>query len=263
LAVLPPDTAFVLATPPALHFEQSRLVIDAGRDLIVEKPAFVTEKQVRQIARQCKNAGTVIVEGFMHRHSALFGRFTDFWETHIGSVEALKADFIIPGAPPGTFREGSDIASAGLYDIGCYVVSLLADLRLPLAALSLRRVESPGMADREIVELSGILAGIRVSARIGMGRVYENRVELHTTEGAVTRFSPFFFGRAAERSIERELEGGFDRQTFTEGDAFQAMFAVPRSTWAESQAERLERMIAVATCLESMGRSLLASREGR
>ena len=43
VAALPADTAFYIASPPTVHFEQAMAALEAGRDVIVEKPAFVTE----------------------------------------------------------------------------------------------------------------------------------------------------------------------------------------------------------------------------
>src|SRR4051794_10368864 len=44
LSALPSDTVFVIATPPAIHFDHAMLAINAGRDVFVEKPAFVTKR---------------------------------------------------------------------------------------------------------------------------------------------------------------------------------------------------------------------------
>jgi predicted dehydrogenase len=253
LAGLPADTAFVIATPPSLHFEQACTAIAAGRDVIVEKPGFVTERDAREIARRCEAAGSVLVEGFMHRHTLLFERLMNFWELNRSRVRALSIAFLVPSLPAGTFRQAGTIESSSLYDIGCYGLSLLADLKLPLADLQLAQAD-------EAIDLAGRIDGIDVTLRIGVAEAYENSVELHLEDGTVTRFSPFFYGRPAEKRIETRTEGKAEQEALADVNGFRAMFDVPRSAWRAGQAARLARMIEVTRRLEQLGADLAARR---
>jgi predicted dehydrogenase len=253
LAALPGDTAFVIATPPALHFEQAAMAIAAKRDAIVEKPAFVTERDAREIARRCEAAGLVLVEAFMHRHTLLFARLLAFWEAKRERIRALAIAFVVPSLPAGTFRQAGTIESSSLYDIGCYGLSLLADLNLPLDGLHLAR-------GGEAIDLAGRLDGIDVTLRIGVAASYQNSVELRTDDGTVTQFSPFFYGRPGDKRIETRTEGTAGQEIFADVNAFEAMFDVPRPVWQASQAARLARTIAVSRRLEQLGADLAAWR---
>jgi predicted dehydrogenase len=255
LAALPSYTVFVIATPPALHFQQELSAIEAGRDVIVEKPAFVTEREASEATRRCEEMGTLLIEGFMHRHTILFQRLLDFWQSNRAEVEALDTAFLIPALPPGTFREESAIGSSVLYDIGSYLLSLLRDMELPLDDLRLTHVDSSGAA-REAIELTGDLSGIDVSARIGVADDYENWVELRMKDGATARFSPFFYGRPGNRTIEIHRDGVVEQESLADGNAFEAMFRVPRSEWRASQPARLAQMVAVTRRLEALGEQL-------
>jgi predicted dehydrogenase len=255
LAILPADTAFVVATPPSLHFEQVSMAIAAKRDVIVEKPGFVTEQDAREIARRCEAAGSVLVEAFMHRHTLLFARLLAFWEANRERVRSLAIAFVVPSLPAGTFRQADTIESSSLYDIGCYGLSLLADLNLPLDGLHLAR-------DGKVVGLAGRLDGIDVILRIGVADAYENMVELCTDDGTVTQFSPFFYGRPGDKRIETRTAGTAGQETFADVNAFQAMFDVPRLAWRASQPARLARMIEVTRRLEQLGADLAAGRTG-
>src|SRR5271169_3077217 len=59
---LPGDTTFFIASPPALHFAQARLVLQGGYDLFLEKPAFVTRGQAEEIVSLCGAQSAVLVE---------------------------------------------------------------------------------------------------------------------------------------------------------------------------------------------------------
>ncbi len=260
LLALPTDTVFIIATPPALHLQQVRSAVEAGRDVIVEKPAFISAEDARQIAAICQVQGTIVVEGLMHRHTALYRRFVEYWVMHRNRIDALDAVFLIPEVPPGTFRQESLIASSCLYDMGCYVISLLADLLLPLADLRLVHLSHFGQGLEEI-SICGVLDGVKISIKIGVAATYQNVIGLRTRDAVTARFLPFFYGRPGERWVTVGSFGKIKKEVLVEVNAFQAMFLVPRSQWLADQAARSASMIAVATCLEALGHELLAFRQ--
>jgi predicted dehydrogenase len=260
LAALPADTAFVIATPPALHFEQARLAIACGRDVIVEKPAFVTGQQAGHIADLCAATGALLVEAMMYHHTMLHARLMALWRARRDDAVDLSISFLIPANPEGTFRQDGSIASSGLYDIGCYALSLLADLGLPLDDLALVRVDRPGQA-REAIELAGTLDGVKATVRVGISDAYENQVSLGMADGATISCRPFFFGRPGDRRMVTERDGEAREERLTDGDAFQAMLNVPRSTWRESQARRLASVLSVTRRLSALGADLDAWRK--
>ena len=256
---LPADTVFIISTPPTLHFEQVQLAVKAGRDVIVEKPAFVSAHETQEIAALAKDRGIVVVEGFMHRYTLLYRRFLDYWNVHRQRIMALEAAFVIPGVPPGTFRQESTVTSSCLYDIGCYAISLLADVRLPLQGLQLLQGSQPGKAHEEIY-IGGVLGGVEISIRIGVASSYQNLVALRTSDDETARFGPFFYGRPGEKWITLDSRGIVEKELLEDGNAFQAMFAVPRSQLLVDQAARFAQMTEVAECLEALGRDWLAAK---
>ena len=260
LAALPTDTVFIISTPPSFHFEQVRKAVQAGRDVIVEKPAFVLADDARTIAAICQVQGTIVVEGLMHRHTALYCRFIEYWVIHRNQIDAMDAVFLIPEVPPGTFRQESTVASSCLYDMGCYVISLLADLLLPLADLRLVHVSHLGQGLEEI-NIYGVLDGVKISIKIGVAAAYKNFIELRTHQGDTALFCPFFYGRPGERLITLASCGIINKHTLIEFDAFKAMFMVPRSQWLADQADRSARMIKVAASLDALGHELLLFRQ--
>lgn len=259
LEALPPTTVFIIATPPAIHFEQVRAVLEAGRDVIVEKPAFVTAREAREIVVLCQSQGRIVVESLMHRYTALYRRFIDYWNTHRDRIESINVVFLIPDVPVGTFRQESTIASSCLYDMGSYAISLLADLGFPLEGLQLTHVSNFGQ-EQEVINIGGVLNGIAISIRIGMASNYQNVVELTTRDAEIARFWPFFYGRPVERWISREFLGTIEKEVLKEGDAFQSMFMVHRAQWLVGQGERSAQMIEVTASLEALGHDLLALR---
>ncbi|MBL0968880.1 MAG: Gfo/Idh/MocA family oxidoreductase [Brevundimonas sp.] len=255
-ASLPVGTVFVIASPPMAHFGQVAPLLSEGRDVIVEKPAFISRDEVERAGEAAARSGSVLVEAFMQRHTNLHGELVRMWREG-EPVRRIEIEFLIPEMPTvGTFRHGSDIAASSLYDMGCYPLSLLTDLGVPLEQLEVRQVDHAGDPARESVCVGGRLADVEVDIRIGVGPVYANKVVLETRNGDRAGFSPFFYGRAGDRRIE----SGATSRLLPEGNAFEAMFAVERSAWLSDQPARIARMIEVATALERLGGSLATFR---
>jgi predicted dehydrogenase len=259
IAKLTRDTAFFIATPPALHFEQAKLVLQGGFDLFVEKPAFVTRREAEEAVSICNGRSMVLVEAFMHRYTQLYSELLEVWASSRGRVRRIELTFLIPAMPAGTFRSDSHIVSSGLFDIGCYPVSLLADIGLGQAKLAVSEVRFPGNPDKMRIGITGSAGDIAVAIDIGVADAYENSVYLHLDDGETLGFAPFFFGRRADRSVITSSHGETTTRTLHDENAFEIMLARPREVWLRDQAERSAQMIEVASRLEQLAKSVLAA----
>lgn len=249
VAALDRDCAFVIASPPAAHHAQTLAAVQAGFDVIVEKPAFVTEAEVRSVRQAAEANGAILVEAFMHRHAGAHAELLRSWRDQ----SRLEVRFLIPAMPPGTFRLDAALANASLYDIGSYPVSLMADLGLSLDALAIERVEHAGDPARERVRLTSPDADVE----IGVAETYANAVSISDPEGGRIDWSPFFFGRPGPRSVTRtDPSGAVQTETHDEANAFQTMFRTPRGRWAETAAARWDAIAAQTRTLERLAKEL-------
>ena len=83
-------------------------------------------------------------------------------------VAAIDIAFVVPALPTATFRESPEIGASILYDIGCYAISLLTDLGLPLEGLVIAGLDRPNSAD-ELLHLAGQSDGLDVVISVGVG----------------------------------------------------------------------------------------------
>ena len=256
---LPRDTAFFIATPPALHFEQAELVLQGGFDLFLEKPAFVTRGDAERIVALGEDRPVVLVEGFMHRYTQLYSELLAVWAASRERVRAIEISFLIDKMPPGTFRQEPAIASSALFDIGCYPLSLLADIGLGQAGLSVSGLQFAGNPDRTRIHIAGSAGNIEIDIDIGVAGAYANSVRLRMSDGETIAFSPFFYGRTAERTITTSRSGKSAIRTLSDANAFEIMLARPRSAWLGDQAGRSRQMIEVAGRLEGLAQTLSAA----
>lgn len=250
----------IVATPPSAHYVQCMMGVEAGIDVIVEKPAFVTAAEAERVRAAAAASGSLVVEAFMHRHTRLYAKLVALWRERRGDVARISATFLIPRMPTGTFREIDDITASTLYDIGCYPLSLFIDLGLDPTTLSITDVQFPGDPMREAVGLTGFADGVSMAAEIGVGTTYANRVEITFSDGAVVAFEPFFFGRAGLRSITACGPLGVSEEGVEESDAFRTMLSQPLDVLRLDAEAAWMRMILATRQLERLGGQLLARR---
>lgn len=261
LGGLPADTVFVIASPPTSHFGQAMTFLAAGRDVIVEKPPFVTAEEARTAVATAERAGAILVEGFMNRYTATYETFLADWAA--ASPVAVECSFTIPAAPAATFRVESRIGSSNLYDMASYLLAALLDAGLSLEGLSLDGVDQAGEPDRERLHLSGQLGEIAVRAIVGVDTAYVNRLSLTRADGTVLAYEPFFYGRAGPRRLSVAGQGPTRERTIEDEDAFRSMFAIPPRAWRDAQPTHHARMISLTEQLERLGAELGRFRRAR
>jgi Oxidoreductase family, NAD-binding Rossmann fold len=237
----------MIASPPALHAAQAGEVLKAGFDVLIEKPAFVTTSEAEATIAAAQASGALLIEAFMHRHTALHARAMADWAAHRTAIDRIDIAFVVPALPEGTFRGGSEPGGSVLYDFGCYGLSLIVDFGLLLDALALREVAHPGTL-RERLVIGGACDGVEVVIACGVGDAYANTLTLHARSGDRWHYEPFFYGRPGRRSVVTSAE----TEEIGEPDAFRTMFAVPREVWAASAAQRAASLLGVTAALERL-----------
>jgi predicted dehydrogenase len=61
-----------IATPPFLHYEQSKLALEAGKHVICEKPLAVTLEHADELVRLAKAKNRLMVTNLMQRYNPMF-----------------------------------------------------------------------------------------------------------------------------------------------------------------------------------------------
>lgn len=251
---LPADTAFFIASPPTVHFDQAMTALEAGRDVIVEKPAFVTEAEARAAAAAAAASGALLIEGFMNRHTATHRLFLDEWARAVPA--RVVSTFTLPAVPADTFRSDPAVGASNLYDVTSYVLAALIDAGADVSDVTLDQVDEAGRPDRERLHLSGTVGGVEFTALTGVSDAYANEMRLIRSDGAEIVITPFVYGRPGPRRVLRTAGGGTREETIEDVNAFEAMLKVPRAEWRATAATRGAQMIELTRQLERLGRRL-------
>ncbi|GBG97148.1 Gfo/Idh/MocA family protein [Lactococcus termiticola] len=78
-----------IASPNSLHFEHAKLAIEAGHNVIVEKPAFSNPKELAEIIALAESKGKLFFEAARNIHEDAYKKIKDF----LADKEVIGADF--------------------------------------------------------------------------------------------------------------------------------------------------------------------------
>ena len=89
------DLVYV-ATPPTLHKATAIKALQAGKDVLVEKPFAANACEAAEIIAAAK-PGKRVFEAFHYRHHALWRRIVEIMRTRqLGDIKHIEAAFYVP-----------------------------------------------------------------------------------------------------------------------------------------------------------------------
>lgn len=161
------------------HAEWTSRVLESGRHAIVDKPAALTEKDVRRLVETARQRQRLVAEATVFPWHPQFAEVHRLIAAH-GPVTRLTSTFTFPPLPAGNFRYDPRAGGGALFDLGPYAVTpgrLFFDAAPDdMAAHAFRRNGD------EVETAFSVLfryPGGRVAAgHFGMPGTYVNRLEL-------------------------------------------------------------------------------------
>jgi len=120
--------AVYIALPPRLNGVYAAKAIEAGKHVLVEKPAVVSIDQVRVIEASLHEKKTLFMEGLMYRFMALHRRSRELvTDGTIGDLRYVNFNFCFDILARGRtgYRTEKGNGGGALYDLGIYGVDFL------------------------------------------------------------------------------------------------------------------------------------------
>jgi len=207
-----------ITLPPSLHAEWSIKAMEAGKDVLCEKPIAANAAEARAIDAAAIKTGRIFIEAFHYHHHPLARRVRDLVNARaVGEIERVTASFLLPRRffGPGDIRFDSSLAGGVLMDAGCYCLHairhLLGEPRGVDAATAVVSEDDPGIDLSMTVDL-GFDGGVTASAEASFLReeAPETVLEVQGTRGRIavsSLYAPQWGGR---------LTGNWDGHSFDE-----------------------------------------------
>ncbi|MBI1214074.1 MAG: gfo/Idh/MocA family oxidoreductase [Alphaproteobacteria bacterium] len=188
-----PDIDVVyIATPPALHKAVAIRALQAGKDVLVEKPFAANAQEAAEIVAAAK-PGKRVFEAFHYRHHALWHRIVEVVrEGGLGKITRIEAAFHVPiPKTPEEFRWNAALGGGALMDLGCYPLQwarVVAGEEPRVTAARMRMVDGvDAETEADLLFPSGAVAKISC----GMdGEGFKAFLDVEGTRGALHVINP-------------------------------------------------------------------------
>jgi predicted dehydrogenase len=96
IVALPAVKAVAISTPPFLHFEMAKLVLEAGKHLLLEKPTTLIASEARELYRLAKAKNCVVTMDFEFRFIPAWQMLAELLaEGYIGEKRLIKIDWLV------------------------------------------------------------------------------------------------------------------------------------------------------------------------
>ena len=112
--------------PNHLHVPWSIRALEAGKHVLCEKPIGLSAAEGQQLLEAARaHPQLKVMEAFMYRHHPQWQRARQIVvEGGIGELKTVQSFFSYFNRDPDNVRNMADIGGGGLFDIGCYTISL-------------------------------------------------------------------------------------------------------------------------------------------
>ena len=149
-ALASPDVnAVLIATPPSSHLDLTLRAIAAGKDVIVEKPPFMTVADFDRVAAETRTTGrlVMIAENYFYKPMAETLRAIiasgDLGDVRFINVNALKRQ------KTGDWRDDPAMSGGGaMFEAGVHWINFMVNLGLPVETVHAFRAGAPTGPDR-------------------------------------------------------------------------------------------------------------------
>ncbi len=140
LVALPGVDAVSISTPPFLHYDQAKTVLNAKKHLLLEKPTTLSVEQAVDLHRLAIAQGVVTTLDFEFRFVPAWQRFAELLaEGVVGQPRLIKIDWLVSGRAdanrPWNWYARKDQGGGALGAIGSHVFDYLAWLFPPVKRL--------------------------------------------------------------------------------------------------------------------------------
>lgn len=111
--------------PNSLHCRWSIKALEAGRDVLCEKPLASNMDEALLMREAARKTGRTLIEAFHYRYHPLMGKAREAIG-RIGAVKNVELCFSMPlvylGYPPGDIRYKYSTGGGATMDLGCYCI---------------------------------------------------------------------------------------------------------------------------------------------
>jgi D-xylose 1-dehydrogenase (NADP+, D-xylono-1,5-lactone-forming) len=113
--------AIYIPLPNSLHKEWAIKAMDAGKHVLLEKPAVLEEKDMIEIKEAVERNNVVFMEAFMYQFHKQHEKVKELLDSGlIGEYQHVKSHFSYNLDNPNDVRLNKELGGGAMWDVGCY-----------------------------------------------------------------------------------------------------------------------------------------------
>ena len=191
-------SAVYIPLPNQLHYEWVMKAIDAGKNVLCEKPLAPTAKQVAELFEAARKKGVILMEAFAYLHTPYIDALKQEIDNKtIGEISYIESAFLTSNYNQTNIRMQKSCFGGATYDLGCYCTSMILRMleREPLTVQGVAEY-----SDEQVDLLTTVIMnfgdGVRASFICGM--IFEkemyrrfDRLYIHGSKGYIKSDTEF------------------------------------------------------------------------
>ena len=228
--------AIYVPLPNNLHLPWVKKALEAGKNVLCEKPVALNADEVREMYQTAKENNVLLMEAYAYLHSPYVQSLKkDIDSGIIGEVDYIDTAFVTQGYKED-IRLYKDLGGGAMYDLGCYCTTMILTLTDSEPDMVLADAE---FSDKGVdIFTAGLIRfknGVRASFNVGM-MLGENtnarydRLYIHGTKGYI------------RSETEYNQEGAVSYKIYTEEGVIEREIQVPNNYGLET--EQFRRCVA-------------------
>jgi predicted dehydrogenase len=219
--------AVYIATPTALHHEQTAQVLRAGKHAWCEKPMTDSPALTAGLFDLARERGVAAMECAMYVHHPQFDALKNLLKSgRLGRLRALSARFAIPHLADDNFRYDPGLGGGALSDVGFYPVSFAIQIMgsAPETVAGTMDLTDAYPVDTGGAAIMSFANNVHATAEWGFGRFYRNEVEIWGDKGFCRVLRAFSKPASLATTIMLETAAGPEDIPVPADDHFRRMF---------------------------------------
>jgi scyllo-inositol 2-dehydrogenase (NADP+) len=188
------DELIIITTPNETHFEYAKKALEAGKNVVLEKPFTITSDEALELIKLAKETGKILSVFQNRRYASDFLTIKEILDKKLlGQVHSFEAHFdrYRPEPKPGkAWREQALPGSGIVYDLGSHLIDqALCLFGMPLQIFAeIKKQRSFAVVD-DCFEIHLYYASLEVTLKASM-LIFEPgpKYLIHGTEGSFIKY---------------------------------------------------------------------------
>lgn len=212
----PEINAVYIPLPNHLHLEWTLKAAAAGKHVLCEKPAALSEAQVRQMVEVCSKQNVLFMEAFAFRCHPKWQNIRAMLDAgEIGTIRNVSARYSFQVLKEDDIRLEAEYGGGALYDIGCYCVQ---GVRLimgtePESVTAIPQMTPNGAVDQAMAVAMKFPGGRLATIDCTFAGSYNQSLEITGTEGIMRIEFPYQHPKVSLVKKGQLINSVFEYQT--------------------------------------------------